>query len=111
MEPNECRTIFKLKSYGKQPFTRVLNDTLRDPALGGLARAILVYALSLPENWLIHSWQLKQEFQCGRLAIRKAMKELQDAGYAHRVLNRENGEITGSTWFIRESPKLKCPWK
>jgi hypothetical protein len=115
MEANDSKTkckpsILKIKSYGRHAFTRVLNETIRDPALGGLARAILCYALSMPENWQIHSWQLKQEFGCGRLAIRKAMRELQDAGYAQRVLRRDDGEITGSAWLIRESPKLRWPW-
>lgn len=60
MQPNKSKTkckpsILKITSYGKQPFTRILNETVRDPALGGLARAILCYALSMPPDWKIRS--------------------------------------------------------
>src|SRR5260370_31882809 len=113
MQPNKSKSkckpsILKIKSYGKQPFTRVLNDTVRDQALGGLARAVLVYALSMPPDWKIRSWQLKEEFRCGRLAIREAMRQLQDAGYAQRYLVRKvgTGEIVGTEWMIRESPTI-----
>lgn len=45
------------------------------------------------------------------MAIREAMWQLADAGYAQRYLVREvrTGEIVGTEWMIRESPTI--PWR
>lgn len=109
--PNKAQcTILKIKSYGKQPFTRILNETLRDYRLGGMARAILCYALSRGSNWKLHSWEVALEFRCGEFAVRSAMKELVSAGYARLDLVRTpTGTVTGRAWLIRESPRLHWP--
>jgi hypothetical protein len=101
----------KITKYGKgQSYTRILNETLRDKRLGGLARAILVYALSKPPDWKLRSWQLEQEFDCGRIAIRSAMKQLVKADYAKLVLERgSGGRVVGRSWLIRESPQMSWP--
>jgi hypothetical protein len=104
-------SIRKIDDYRNQPYTRILNATLRDNRLGGLARAILAYALSLPPDWLVRSRHLEKEFGCGRKAIRAAMKQLVKTGYARlRVARSADGKCAaGSTWDIRESPGL--PWQ
>ncbi len=121
MEPNQPKnkrkspkpcTILKIKTYRKrgQPYTRILNDTLRDQRLGGMARAILAYALSRPSDWKLRSWEVAKEFQCGEFAVRNAMKQLVAAGYARLDLVRAaSGQVTGRVWLIRESPELEWP--
>ena len=101
-------TILKIKSYdGAGGYTRILNETLRDRRLSGMARGILAYALSRPSNWQTRSWELQQEFRCGEWAIRIAMEELVSADYARLDLVRApDGKVTGRAWLIRESPKL-----
>jgi hypothetical protein len=109
--PKQC-TILKIKNYRKrdQPYTRILNETLRDQRLGGMARAILAYALSRPSDWKLHSWEVAKEFQCGKFAVRTAMKQLKDAGYARIDLVRTpSGTVEGQEWLIRESPELEWP--
>lgn len=108
-------TILKI-NHGKdrqfkgRPYTRILNETLRDHRLGGMARGILCYALSRPSNWKLHSWELAKEFQSGEWAIRSAMKELVNAGYARLDLVRTpTGKLKGRAWLIRESPEMEWP--
>ncbi len=92
-----------------RPYTRILNETLLDERLGGMARAILCYALSRPENWKLHSWEVAKRFHCGEWATRSGMKDLAEAGYARLVLARTaTGTIRGRAWQIREAPEL--PW-
>jgi hypothetical protein len=102
--------ILKIERFGKrQSFTLILNDSLRDKRLGGLARGIFAYAMTLPPTWKLHSWYLQKEFQCGRIAVRTAMQQLVDAGYARLEFERGNsGRIIGQCWRIRMSPKI--PW-
>jgi hypothetical protein len=102
------RNIAKIGNYGRRGFTRILNDTLNDERLGGLALGILTYALSKPCDWRVHSWQLAKRFHCGDYAIRMAMKQLRDAGYAQLRYERAKGRITGRYWQVRESPEV--PW-
>ena len=102
------RAIQKIESYGKHPYTRILNDTIRDQRLGAAARGILCYALSHSDHWQVYSWQLQKEFGCGKTAIRSAMKQLVKAGYARLdFVPKPDGTLGGQAWRIRESPTME----
>ncbi len=110
--PQTQCTILKInhRNDKSRPYTRILNKTLRDHRLGGMARGVLCYALSRPSNWKLRSWELAKEFRCGEWAIRSAMKELVNAGYARLDLVRTpTGTVEGRAWLIRESPEMEWP--
>jgi hypothetical protein len=113
-EPAEAEpcSILKIDLYGKGgSYTRILNDTLRDPRIAGLPLTVLCYALSMPRNWQIRSWHLRQVFGCGEQALRSAIKRLVEAGYArmHYIHSRSphGSKIVDRCWQFRESPKLQ----
>jgi hypothetical protein len=97
-------TIIKIEKRA-DPYARIDNKTINDRNLSLKARGLLIYLLSKPPNWHVVFKHLVAEFPDGRYAIRAALNELQEYGYAN--LNRprdDRGRITGSTWLIYERP-------
>ena len=95
----------KIRHYGNgQLFTRILNDTIRDPRLIGLAFKVVCYALSKPIGWQINATDLRKQLRRGKRALRPAMKEIEAIGLA-RLYRDERARWR---WQIRESNTI--PW-
>jgi hypothetical protein len=77
------------RSRHAQQFVTVPNELARNTSLSFRARGLLVMLLSLPDGWQVTTTQLGEENPEGRDAIRTALRELRDAGYA-RVLNSQD---------------------
>jgi hypothetical protein len=66
-------------------FVQMANAAARDRQLSMRARGVLVFLLSLPDNWSIDSESIASETpREGRDAIRSALRELETAGYLQR---------------------------
>ncbi|MBM3641606.1 MAG: hypothetical protein FJX15_09750, partial [Alphaproteobacteria bacterium] len=50
----------------RERFTIVTNHIMNDRRLSAAALGVLVYLLSLPDDWSIHSGQLQERFDVGR---------------------------------------------
>ena len=94
-------TIRAIKASGD--FVVMHKGFLRDPNLSAKAKGVMAYILSLPDDWKIHIDELTTHFKDGRDSIRKAIKELQEAGYIERVRIRdENGKFKGWEYLLYE---------
>jgi biotin operon repressor len=96
-------SVGKIEHYGQgQFFTPIANDTLLDKSLGGTALKIICDPLSRPVTWQLCLWELQQRLGLSNHAIRKAMPQLVNGGYALRIPSLSGG----SCYRIRETPKL-----
>jgi len=75
------------------------------------ARAIGIwsYAMSLPDSWKFNMSDLVSRFSEGRDAIRRALKQLEEAGYLHRMPKRDQktGKMLGHEWYFFETSREK----
>ncbi len=86
-------------------FTTLPNELINDQSLSWKALGILVYILSLPDNWQLRLSHLAKQKCSGRDATRTGLKELQTAGYL--LIRRERGtrgKFTHTTWSVTDEP-------
>lgn len=82
----------------KANYTVVNNETIRDRRLGWRARGLLVYLLSMPDNWRTTTANLAAMSPDGIHAVRSAMTQLEEYGYIRRVRSQnEQGQWSTST--------------
>ena len=90
---------------GESPFVQIDKRPLEDPRLSWRAKGIWAYLLSKPNGWTVQTTDLINHASEGRDAVRAAMGELRDLGYAELLMTRGNaGEATGKEWIIHEMP-------
>lgn len=79
-------------------FTIIPNAAIRDTRLSWKARGLLIYLLSMPDNWRTNTNQLMGAGTDGRDSIRAGLAELEAAGYlARRRHQRTDGTFTWVT--------------
>ncbi len=92
---------------GECPFAQIDRAPLEDARLSWRAKGILAYLLSKPSGWTVRADDLLKKGTEGRDAVRAAMGELRDCGYAElRMMRGAGGEATGKEWIIHERPNL-----
>ena len=81
------------------------NTLLQNPNLSLKAKGLLVYMLSLPEDWDYSIVGLSQKCKEGKSSIRGAIAELMAEGYITRHLARnDKGVLTGYEYIVYEHP-------
>jgi hypothetical protein len=86
-------------------FTQIDNDILRDERLSFRAHGFHSYLLSFPTDWEIDLNYIARRFREGITAIRSAMNELIEFGYARRIVKRSpTGQIEKWDYEIYERP-------
>ncbi len=85
-------------------YTVVDNGLLNEKRLTLKSKGLLCYLLSKPEGWEIRVNHLAQQSKDGASAIRSAIKELRNLGYAKLDTNREKGRIESRSLTIYEIP-------
>lgn len=76
-----------------------------DDRLSWKATAILAYLLAKPDGWEIRVADLIKRKQGGRDSVRAGLRELIQAGYLKRRINRdENGKFLGYIYIVHERP-------
>lgn len=73
------------------------NATLQDPHLSSEALGVLVFILSLPEDWIIRAAQIRRKFNIGKVVQQRIFRELERAGY----LVKENEKDKARTTSLR----------
>lgn len=99
------RTIIRVAE--RRRFLVVDKRSIEDRRLSLRAKGLLAYILTKPDDWTIDSTRLATEVDEGRDAIRKAMNELEAAGY----LTRHRSQGPRGRWIhevvIHEIPVRK----
>lgn len=88
----------------ERDFTILPNRALRDPYLSYRARGVLAYVLSMPDNWRTNSTTLARQGREGRDAVRTAIDELIEAGYARRVKARNDDGTFATELHFHDRP-------
>ncbi|MER5440996.1 hypothetical protein [Streptomyces sp. NPDC002790] len=90
-------------------FSQVPNEIIRNPRLNGTAVRLLLWALSLPEGSRETVQSLGEKMPEGRLAVRKARRQLEEEGYLHtrRTQDPETGRWT--TQVVASNVPLTSP--
>lgn len=93
----------------KDRWTTVDNAWVKDPTLSAKAKGILLYILSLPDDWDLHVTELVTHFPEGEKSIRSGMKELTDKGYLFCIPKRDSDNIKfiGNDYVIMEDPQAE----
>ena len=91
-------------------FTIIPNAWVRDPNLSRRARGLLAELLSHREGWDVSIESLWRTGTEGREAVRKAVQELEEAGYLRREQQGgTGGEKFGTAEYVLLDPVAKTP--
>lgn len=85
----------------------MVNKTLSgNQRLSWKAKGIMLYLLSLPDNWQVYESEITKHATDGLRATRSGIKELIAAGYIHRIQKRtETSQFAGYEYIVHESPQ------
>jgi hypothetical protein len=99
-----------IKRKVRRDFTTLPNDLIRDSRISWGALGLLVYILSLPDDFRLRLCHLAKQKSCGRDATRARAKELENAGYL--LITRErgtHGRFSNTLWEVSDTPTLPTP--
>lgn len=89
----------------KKRWTTVDNVWVKDPTLSAKAKGILIYILSLPDDWDLRMNELVTHFTDGIDGVRSGMKELSMHRYIDGNQRRDDtGKVIGWDYTIFENP-------
>ncbi|MHA1483479.1 MAG: helix-turn-helix domain-containing protein [Candidatus Heimdallarchaeaceae archaeon] len=83
---------------------------VKDSTLSAKAKGILIYLLSLPDDWDLHVTELVTHFTDGEKSIRTGIKELEKHGYVFCIPRKDEvGKFIGNDYVIMEDPRSELP--
>lgn len=88
---------------------RMDSRAVNDGALSFRARGVLAWLLDKPDDWTINAEAISRHGTEGRDAIRKALSELEAAGYLVRRRYRAEGGKWASEQVLYEHPSMAQP--
>ena len=91
-------------------FFLIQNEPARDERLSLAARGLLVYMLSMSDDWVFSISGLMQAQKLSRQTVVNLVKELENAGYL--IIKKEQdklGRFTGKSWAVYELPQNRSP--
>jgi hypothetical protein len=100
--------IVRSKKTGKSRYTPINNDILQSQELTPEEKTILIYLLSLPEDWVVIKTHLINWANFGRDAFNNAWKGLIEKGYvvSVRVIDTKTHQFKGWNHVVYEEPVL-----
>jgi hypothetical protein len=94
----------------RKQYTIIAQASLRDERLSLKARGLHAYLLSFPDDWQFSIKHIVSQLPDGRTAIRSALAELVEYGYADAEHPRKkDGTIAGTRYIIHEAPRDRKP--
>jgi len=100
--------IVRSKKTGKSRYTPINNDILQSSQLTCEEKTILIYLLSLPEDWVVYKTVIWQKMNIGRNRFNTHWKGLVEKGYivSVRVIDTKSNLIKGWNHIVYEEPVL-----
>jgi len=100
--------IVRSKKTGKSRYTPINNEILQSSQLTCEEKTILIYLLSLPEDWVVYKTVIWQKMNIGRNRFNTHWKGLVDKGYivSVRVIDAETNLVRGWNHIVYEEPVL-----
>lgn len=99
-----------MRSDHAADFFSIQNATARDERLSLAARGLLVFLLSMSDDWQFSVNGLAKQLGIGRNKVINLVKELQGAGYISIEKEpRQSGKFSGAAWTVREIPENRSP--
>ena len=90
-------------------YTRIDNALIQNPDISLKAKGLMIYMLSVPDDWDYSISGLSVKCREGKSAIRSAIEELMEHGYITRSLVRNaNGTIGGYEYVVYEEQQPSC---
>jgi hypothetical protein len=104
---NNTGQIVRSRKTGRSRYTPITNDILQSRELTPEEKSILIYLLSMPEDWVVVKSQLFKWANFGRDSVNKAWRGLIEKGYvvSIRVFNSK-GQFDGWNHVVYEEPVL-----
>lgn len=94
------------KSKLNKNFSIVSNKIIQNKNISFEARGLLVFLLSLPDDWVLHKTWIMKEYGIGKHKLTKMFKELEDNGYfASFDMIVEKGRFKGKNYIVYEEPQ------
>ena len=100
--------ICRSKKNAQSRYTMIDNAILQSWELTPEEKSILIYLLSMPENWIVIKRKLIDDCNIGRDRFNRAWKGLQEKGYIQsiRVIDVDTKQIKGWNHIVYEEPIL-----
>jgi hypothetical protein len=100
--------IVRSNKTGKSRYTPISNDIIQSKTLSIEERGVLIYLLSLPENWAIYKKYIWKDINIGRDKFNKVWKSLVEYGYitTEKVFDGNTNLITGYNHIVYEEPVI-----
>lgn len=92
----------------KNPYVMISREMAQDKSISPKAKGLLLYLLSLPDDWQIYHSKLKSDLGVGEDYINSAMDELLKNGYAERTREKIKGIFQPYQYIIYEF-KISLP--
>jgi hypothetical protein len=94
-----------IKGKFQTQYVQVSNKTAQDKNLSFEARGLLVFMLSLPEDWVIHKSWLIEQTSAGRDKIQRMVNELVKMGYlVKKQAHGDNGQFLNNDLYVYPEP-------
>lgn len=95
------------KGKSRTNYTIIPNEPLRDKSLSWKAKGLLVYLLSMNEDWIVYKKDLAKRSKDGYDSTDSAFKELESHGYIVNdgQSNTESGLFSGNDYSVFPTPQ------
>ena len=90
------------RTQKKDRFSIIELRLIESNELSALAKIILIFAISRPDNWVFNVQGIVRYVKEGPDAVRRALSELAASGYLVRVAKRVNGKFAGYEYHFYE---------
>lgn len=101
----EEKCIFRKHSSANKAVTIIQTHLIQNTKISPMARFIICYLISLPDDWVVNYVHLGAELRCKKDKVSSLMDELIELGYVKRTPRRlSNGRVHGYITEYSDSP-------